>query len=206
MKLTDILAKLKEADVDQATLDAISALDNSAELEAEKGKNAGILADKKKYQDRAKEAEKRAEDAEATLKKIEDDKLPEAERFAKEKQALEDKLAAEKAEREADKAKFAQVQREAAESDIAGSIHWTEGTPQGTAKMIIKNALAEVEDLSDKEAVDKVLNSVKDTHKSFIAAEAPAGTGDKGGTGGKIIDGDESSTIAGNQEAVWAGK
>lgn len=207
MKLTDITAKLKDAGVDAGVITAVEALDNSAEVErlngeldAEKGKNAGILADKKKYKERAETAEKTLSDAEVA-------KLPEKERIEAEKQALRDQLDAAKAEREADAAKFAKTQREAKIADVTGSVRWAEGTPHDTAKLIMSNALATVEDLSDQAKVDEVLKSVKETHKSFIAAEAPGGSGGKGGNGGNGNGGgDEASSIADNQKAVWGDK
>lgn len=207
MNLKDIKAKLEEAGVDAGVITAVESLDTSAEVErlsgeldAEKGKNAGILADKKKYKDRADEYE-------LTMKKAEQAKLPEDERHAAELKELKEKIEAGNAEREADKAAFAKSQRDAKIADLTGSVHWAAGTPHDTAKLIISQALSTLDDLSDQVKVDEVLNSVKETHKSFIAAEAPGGSGSKGGTGGKDNGGGgEASNIADNQKAIWGDK
>ena len=184
MKLEDIKSKLKEAGVDEAVISAVVSLDNSAEVErlkgdltAEQGKSAGILEDKKRYK-----AERDAH--KAALDKIETDKLPDEEKHKKAMKELQEKLDTEKAEREKQAADYAKAQRESTVSDLTGSIKWADGVPQSTAKIIIKNALAEIEDLSDKTKVDAVLKSVADSHKSLISAEAPAGSGGAGGGGG----------------------
>jgi len=207
MKLTDILTVLKEKELDADVIEAVEALDTSAEVErltseldAEKGKHAGILSDKKKYKERAETAERKVSEAERA-------KLPEAERIEQETQELKNQLAAEREQREADKAEFATTQRQARLSDITGAIQWTAGTPHETAKLIVTQALSGVEDLSDQEKVDEVLSTVRDSHKSFIAAEAPGGTGGKGGAGGD--DDNENtgaSSIADNQKAIWGDK
>lgn len=207
MEIGKIVEALKGKEVDDTIIDAIKALDTSAEverltkeLEAEQGKGSGILADKKKYKERA-------EQAETKLKDIEDAKLPEADRQAKQLKEMQDKLDAAQAERESDKAEFARVQREAALSDLTASVKWAEGTPASTAKLIVKNAFNDVDDLTDKTKVDDVLKVVKENHKSFIAAESPGGTGGKGGTGGNSGGGtDKASSIAANQASIWGDK
>lgn len=205
MTIDEIKAALKEKDVDGVVITAIDALDQSgeltrlkSELESEQGKNAGILADKKKFKERA-------ETAEASLKKIEDDKLPADERHAKQLQDMQDKLDGEKAEREKQSADFKATQRDVALSDITGSIKWASGTPQDTAKLVIKNALSGVEDLSDKSKVDEILSSIKETHKTFIAADAPGGTGGKqmGGEKGSGT-GDKPATMQELVDDAWA--
>lgn len=201
-----IIEALKKLEVDGGIISAIEALDNSAEierlkgeLESEQGKGAGILADKKKFKERA-------EAAESALKDIETAKLPEAERTAKQLQEMQDKLDAEKAERESDRAEYARVKRESELSDIASSIKWADGTPSSTSKLIISNALMDVQDLADKSKVGEILATVKETHKSFIAADAPSGSGSKGS--GDVGGSNKSmpSSIASNQAAIWGDK
>ena len=204
MKLSEILEALKDKEIDGGVIDAVKALDQSAEvaslksdLETEQGKSAGILADKKKYKERAESAEGKLDD-------IEKSKLPEKERHEREMEELKTRLEGEQKQREADKAEFAKTQREAALADITGSIRWADGIPQSTAKMIVKNALADVEDLGDGAKVEEVLKAVKESHKSFIAADAPGGSGGKGGSGGdKSGGGGEASSIADNQKEIW---
>lgn len=208
MEIGKIKDALKEGGVEQSVIDAVLKLDQSAEverlkgeLEAEQGKGSGILADKKKYKERA-------EQAESKLKEIEDAKLPEAERQQKALQEMQEKLDAEKADREKQAADFAQAKREAALSDLTASVKWAEGTPTNTAKLIVKNAFDGVDDLTDKTKVDDVLKVVKESHKSFIAAEAPGGTGGKGGKGGNnnVGGANDASSIADNQKAIWGEK
>lgn len=204
-KLSEILIELKAKDIDADIISAVEALDQSSEiskltgdLEAERGKNAGILSDKKKYKERA-------EASELKLKEIETSKLPEDERREKEMLELKEKLVGEQKQREVDKAEFAKTQREAKLADLTGSIRWAEGTPHDTAKLIISKALSSVEDLTDSAKVEEVLSGVKDSHKSFIAAEAPSGAGGKGGSGGSG-GGGEVPSIAANQAEVWGDK
>lgn len=207
MTLEQIIAAAKAAGMDEAGIAAIQALDTSAEvtrltgeLASEQGKNSGILADKKKFKDRA-------EKAEADLKKIETDKLPEDEKHAQQLKEMQDKLDQETATREKQEADFKLQQREATLSDLTGSVKWAEGTPQGTAKLIVKNALADVEDLSDEKKVSDILTGIKDSHKSFIAADAPGGTGNKqvGGDKGGGSD-DEPASMQDIVDEAWADK
>lgn len=207
MEIGKIIEALKGKDVDGAIIDAVKTLDRTSdierltkELEAEQGKGSGILADKKKYKERA-------EQAESKLKEIEDAKLPEAERQQKQLQEMQEKLDAEKTEREKQAADFARVQREAVLSDLTASVKWAEGTPSTTAKLIVKSAFDGIEDLTDKSKIDEVLKVVRENHKSFITAESPGGTGGKGGAGGNNGGGtDKAPSIAENQKHIWGEK
>ena len=184
MELKDIKAKLTEAGVDEAVITAVVGLDNSAEVErlkgeivAEQGKSGGILEDKKRYK-----AERDAH--KASLDKIETDKLPDEEKHAKALEAMQAKLDKQQADGDKREADYAKAQRDSTVSDLTGGIKWSEGTPQSTARLVVKDALAGIDDLSDKTAVDAALKTVAESHKSMISAEAPAGSGDKGGGGG----------------------
>lgn len=207
MTLKEIKAKLKEAGVDDGVITAVTALDNSAEvsrleseLKAEQGKAKGILEDKKRYKDE-RDALK------VSLDKIETEKLPDEEKHAKALKELQEKLEKAEQEREADAKKFAETQREARISDLTGSVKWAASTPQSTAKLIIKTALAELDDLSDESKVESILTSVKESHKSFIAADAPSGSGGhSGGDGGEGGSDDKEPSIAENQKALWGDK
>lgn len=207
MDKKQIIEALKKADVDGAIISAVESLDNSAEverlkseLESEQGKAAAILADKKKYKERA-------EKAESEIKKVEDSKLPEEERHAKQLKEIQEQLEAERAEREKDKSEYARVQRDAKLTELASSVKWADGTPQSTAKLIISNAMTDI-DLSDETKVSDIIKSVKETHKSFIAAEAPGGTGGRGNEGpkGEPGGGASASSIADNQKQLWGDK
>lgn len=207
MNLEDILAELGKLEASASIIDAVKALDVSddvtrlkGELESEQGKHSGILADKKKFKDRM-------EKAESDLKKIETDKLPADERHERELKELQDKLSEEQTAREEQDVSFKAQQRDAKLVDLTGSIKWADGTPSSTAKLVIKNALTDVQDLSDEKAVDAILAGIKETHKSFIAADAPGGTGSKqtGGDKGGGND-DAPATMQDLVDDAWAGK
>jgi len=202
MKLEEITTKLEEAGIDSGVITAVKGLDNSAEVErlnkeltAEQGKSASILEDKKRYKSE-RDAHKTA------LDKIENDKLPEEEKHKKALEEMQAKLETEKAEREQQAAEYAKAQRDAKVSDLAASIKWIDGTPQGTGKLIVQNALAGVDDLSDKEKVGEAIKGVTESHKAMIAATAPAGSGDKSGGGGGGNQ-EPAPSIAENQKALW---
>lgn len=207
MKLEEIIKLLKEAGVEAGVITAIKSLDNSAEVErltkeveAERGKSAGILEDKKKYKERA-------EKAEGEVKKIADEKLPEDERTQKEITELKDKLERQEAERKADADLFARTQREAKVAELTNSIKWAESTPFSTAKLIVSNALTDFDDLSDEAKIGDALKNVVESHKSFIAANAPSGTGGKtDGKGDSGSGGSNESSIADNQKEIWGDK
>ena len=207
MELSDIIKAAEGKELDSGVIDAIKALDQSAtverlekELTAEQGKSKGILEDKKRYKTE-RDAHKEA------LDKIENDKLPEEEKHLKAMKELQEKLDAEKAGREAQAADFAKAQRDAKLSDLTASVKWATGTPSDTGKLIIQNAMAGVEDLDDKAKVDEILNTVRESHKSFIAADAAGGTGNKQDMGGGAgVGGNEEPNIADNQKALWGDK
>lgn len=207
MELKDIIKAAEGKELDSGVIDAIKALDQSAEvarltkdLESEQGKSGGILDDKKKYKDRA-------EKAEGELKKITDGKLPAEELHKKQLAEMQEKLDKETADREAQETNFKAQQREARLADITGSVKWTDGTPHDTAKLIIKSAMAELDDLSDKTKIADVLKTITESHKSFISADAPGGTGGKSsGNGTPPNDKNEAPSIAENQKALWGDK
>ena len=206
MELKDILKAAEDGGLDSAVISAIKGLDNTAEVErlkselqAEQGKASGILEDKKKYKERA-------EKAEGDLKKIANDKLPEDEKHQKALEELKQQLESEKAEREKQAQEFAQTQREAKTSDLTSSVKWADGVPHDTAKLIIKNALAGVEDLSDASKVEEALKAVKESHKSLIAADAASGTGSKSSGEGSSNNDSKAPSIADNQKAIWGDK
>ena len=209
MNMKELLKKLEEAGATEDLLKKVAELDNSekiaeleAQIESEQGKSASLLADKRKFKERA-------ETAEDELKKIELEKLPEEERRQKELSDLNEKLETERQERAQEKAEFERVQRDGQLLEIAGTIKWADGVPSSTSKMIVTTALKDVEDLSDEKAVKDVLATVTESHKALIQANAAAGTGGTGGSGGADDDlggGEKEGTILGNQQATWGDK
>lgn len=187
MDLNSILEALKEKGIDAVVMDAVKDLDQSAQiqkltkdLEAERGKHAGILEDKRKFKERA-------ETAEATLKDLQDKDLSAEERMNKQVAELQKKLDEAKAASEQQANEFRAQQRESALADITGQVRWVQNLPHDTAKLIIRNAFSGIEDLS-KENVDSKLKEVIESHKAFIAADAPGGTGGKPGAGAPPTD------------------
>lgn len=210
MTIEEIEAKLKEAKVDDSVVEALKSFaDNkeaeklSKELEAERGKASAILSDKKKYKEKM-------EALEAKLSEVYKEKLPEEERIKAELQEWKEKFEMVEKERETERAGFTKAQRDAKIADLTSSIHWADGIPHDTAKLIINSALSGLDDLSEVDKVNEVLNSVKETHKSFISAEAPSGSGGKGKNGdnnnGNDFGGAIASSIADNQAEIWGTK
>jgi len=205
MELEKIIEALSEKEVGAEIIEAIKGLaDTSAvdtlkrELEAERGKVAGVLEDKKKFKERAEEAEKQ-------LKKIADSKLSDSELAERKLAELEEKLQQSEAERQKEHEAFEAKQREARLSDITGSIRWADGVPRDTAKLIVSRAFNDA-DLDDKSKVETIIKEITQTHKSFITAETPAGGGGKGGDGGGAPGADRPATMTELMEEVWGAK
>lgn len=179
MKLEDIIKTLKEKEVDSDVIDAIKGLDQSdelgkltKELEAERGKNAGILEDKKKFKERA-------ETAETTLKELQDKDLSVEEKTKKQMDELQQKLEAAEQARQKQENDFKAQQRESKLSDLTGSVKWSSSIPRDTAKLIVKNAFTDMDDLSDQKAIDSKLKEITEAHKAIIDSEAAGGTGSR---------------------------
>lgn len=206
MELKEIIQKLKESEVDSGIIDAVKGLDQSdeigkltKELEGERGKNAGILEDKKKFKERAEAAEK-------TLKEHEDSKLTDEERTSKQVEELQTKLDEAEKARAQQEQDFKAQQRETALADITSSINWATSVPKDTAKLIVKNAFADTEDISDKTVIESTIKAITENHKSFISAEAPAGSGGQPNDGTPPGGGDGAATMGELMNEVWAGK
>jgi hypothetical protein len=179
MELDKIIEALTEKEIATEVIDAVKSLNGSdavekltKDLEAERGKAAGIVEDKKKFKTRAEAAEKE-------LKELQGSKLTVEERTQNQIDELNRRL------EEADKAKIEQEnqfrvkEREAALADIAGSIKWSESIPHDTAKLIISNGFSDIEDLGDKVLVERKVKELTESHKAFINAESPAGLGSR---------------------------
>lgn len=195
MELDKIIEAMKDKDIDGAVIDAVKGIDQTSEvdrltkeLESEQGKAKGILEDKKKFKDERDALKKQ-------LDEIETSKLPEDEKRQKELNDLKAKLEEAEAQRQADADKFAKTQRENKLLEIGGQIKWAKSTPSKTANLIVKNALAEIEDLSESTKVEEVLKSITEDHKAFIAADAPVGSGDKNTSGGGAGGDDAPATM-----------
>jgi hypothetical protein len=206
MKLEEVKKILTDAEVDSAVIDAVIATDDTPEidalkkdLDAEKGKTAGILDDKKKFKERA-------ETAESKLKEIEDGKLSEDERTAKRIKELEEKLESEKADRVRQEQEIALKERDAQLSSIVASVKWADGVPTETAKLIVEKAFKDVEDLADADKVKAVTATMTEAHKSFITAGAPKGKGTKAESGEGGESDDEPATMKELVEEAWEGK
>lgn len=204
MELSKIIEALKDKEIGADIISAVKELDKSddvarltKELESEKGKAASILEDKRKFKERAEESEKK-------LKEIEDAKLPEAERVQKQLEELRAEREAAKAELVAERERVAAKERDNEILKLAGTIKWVKDTPSETSNLIVKNRLADV-DLTDKAKVEEILNGIKETHKAFISADAPGGTGGKSGDG---VPKQETAnpSIIDNQKEIWGGK
>ena len=205
MELDKIIDAAKEKELGSDVIAAIKALDNSGEIErltkeldSEKGKAKGILEDKKRYK-----AER--DEHKTALNKIETDKLPTEEQHAKALKDMQDKIDKSELDRKADADNFAKVRRDASVSDLTGSINWTKSTPADTRKLIVKNALSGIEDLSDKAKVAEVMKSLTESHAGFISADAASGTGADNNKDVKIQD-EKTPTLASATADAWKQK
>ena len=134
--------------------------------------------------------------------------MPDDEKRQKEIDDLKAEIAAAKAQTEAKEAEFKKTQREAKEAELVNSINWLKDTPKAARKSAIKAAMADVEDLSDETKVNDALKTVTEEYKAFISAEAPTGSGDKGGGGGDKGGGgsDKPATMKDIMQGVWDNK
>jgi hypothetical protein len=206
MELDKIIEAVKDKELGSDVIDAIKALDQTGtverltkELESEQGKSKGILDDKRKYKDRA-------ETAENTLKEQADSKLPADELHKKQLQELEDKLAEGTRLREEQDATHKADARENATLKINSGIRWdSKRMPATSSLLLTKNALAGIDDLSDASKVSEVVKSLTESHASFISANAPSGSGDKGvgGNGGASGSDNKPSSMKDIMADVW---
>lgn len=205
MTLDEIKKALSEKGVDASIVSAISALDNSSEVErltseltAERGKNAQIVADKNKYK-------QERDDARSSLESAKNENLSVDEKWQKqiddaksETQKLRDEL-------ESEKKHVAAEKREAEIAKLAGEIKPVNGVSAQTINLLVKNALTEIEDLSDADKVTEAINAIKDANKAIIAADVPEGSGNKHEH--KAIGGDDKpATMKDLMADVWGDK
>jgi len=202
MEIEEIIKAVEGKDIGSDVIAAIKGLDQSGEVERlkkelgdEQGKSKGILADKKRYKEE-RDAHK------AAIDKIENDKLPTEEQHAKAMQELQDKLTQSETDRKADADKTALATREAKLAKLTGSVKWANGVPQESASLIVKSAMANIDDLGDESKVGEALKTLTESHKSLIEAKAPAGSGGNPGGGGGG-GGEETHTLGSAVESAW---
>lgn len=205
MNIEEIEKALKEAGVDAGVITAVKGLDNSAEVErltgelkAEQGKSAKFLTDKKELKEKLAEAEKEREEiknSSLTGDEKRQKEIEEARKAVEElKKQIEDK----------DKAVAAE-KREAEILKLASGLKGADGVAASTLNTLVKTQLADVEDLSDSDAVTAKINDLMENNKGLFAADTTAGTGEthRSGDGGGA---DKESSIADNQKAIWGTK
>ena len=205
MKLNEIIKALEEKEIEGDVITAIKDLDQgeqvsklTKELEAEKGKHSGILEDKKKFKERAEQAEK-------SLKEQEDSKLSVEERTQNQIDELNQKLADAEDAKVKQENDFKAAQRETALADITSSVKWSASIPHDTARLIVREAFKGVDDLG-KENVAATVKELTETHKAFISAEAPGGTGGKSGSKGGPPGDDTVLSHKEIQSDIWKDK
>ena len=181
----EIKKELAEKGVDSATigkLDMSSEVERlTSELAAEKGKVAGITEDKRKFKERM-------EKAESKISEMESANLTGDEK--RQKEINDAKAAVEELKKQiADKdAAVAKEKREAGIAKITGEMKFIEGFTSSAANSLVKNALAEIDDLNDAEKVSAAITAFKDQNKGLFAANVAAGSGsnhrNQAGSGG----------------------
>jgi len=182
MTKAEKIAKLKEAGLDDAAIDAIMGGDDSAseiaalkaKLAEAEGKANGILGDKKKQQ-------LRVEELQAKLDELEGKDLGEAGKLKLEMERMKARL--EKAEKDrADLETTYQTERRNSElGKIAQRLKFLDTVPEDTRNLIISNELKDLEDLGNTVIVDERLKSVSTKYAGLLAANVPSGTGSKAG-------------------------
>ena len=205
MELNKIIKALEEKEIGSDVISAIKDLDQSEQvskltkdLEAEKGKHAGILEDKKKFKERAETAEK-------SLKEHEDSQLSVEERTQNQIDELNKKLADAEEAKVKQENDFKAAQRETALADITSSVKWSASIPHDTAKLIVREAFNGIENL-EKTVVEGKIKELTETHKAFISAEAPGGTGGKSGGNPAPKEGDVALSHKEIQSDIWKDK
>jgi hypothetical protein len=182
MTKAEKIAKLKEAGLDDAAIDAIMGGDDSAseiaalkaKLAEAEGKANGILGDKKKQQ-------QRVEELQAKLDELEGKDLGEAGKLKLEMERMKARL--DKAEKDkADLETTYQTERRNSElGKIAQRLKFLDTVPEDTRSLIISNELKDLEDLGNTVIVDERLKSVSSKYAGLLAANVAQGAGAKAG-------------------------
>ena len=161
---------------DDGKLEALMARLEAAEAKAEaaEGKANGILADKKK-------AQQRADELQAKLEEIEGKDLGEVEKLQRElerKDSRIDELTKKATEIEQN---WQTDKRNGALSDLGSKFKWLDSVPEKTRKLIIENEFSDVDDLGNEVLVNDRLKAVSESYAGLLASDAPSGAGSKAG-------------------------
>jgi chromosome segregation ATPase len=195
MNKTEAMKKLEEAGIESDVIAALGADDGVqgriAALEAKiaetEGKASGILADKKKAQEKAAELQSKIDD-------LEGKDLGEAEKLQRELEREKSKTEAAEKKLSELETKYGQEKRDADLAEIGSGLKWLDSVPSDTRKLIISNELKDIDDLGNKVTVEERLKSVSQKYAGLLAADAPNGAGSKAGDAGSA-GGKESPTI-----------
>jgi hypothetical protein len=175
-------ARLKEAGLDDATIEALLGGDSNeseiaalkAKLAEAEGKANGILGDKKKQQ-------QKVEELQAKLDELEGKDLGEAGKLKLEMERMKARL--DKAEKDKTdlEATYTTEKRNSELSKIAQRLKFLDTVPEDTRSLIISNELKDLQDLGNTVLVDERLKSVSTKYAGLLAANVTSGAGTKAG-------------------------
>jgi len=184
MTKEELKKAMTEAGMDAAALATVDALDVSADVErltgeltAEKGKNAQIVADKNKYKTERDEAK-------TALEAVKSENLTGDEKMQKQIDELTQKMADKDLELEEKDKLAAETARESEIMKIAATIKTIDGVDRSAVNLLVKNAMADIEDFGATDKVDAAVNTFKENNKALIAATVPEGSGGQHKAGG----------------------
>ena len=164
-----------ELDATKAELGATKAKlgATKAELEAERGKSAGILADKKKEQQRVADVEKR-------LEEIESKDLGELEKVQRDLERANSMIDKLKEENTQVKTEFETTQKQNSINEIGKKFKWLDTVPEGARQTILEKELGDI-DLGNEVLVADKIKTITESYSGLLQANVPDGTGAKPG-------------------------
>lgn len=175
-------AKLKEAGLEDSVIEEmIAGEDNTAKIAAleakiaeAEGKAGGILADKKKFQQKVDELQSK-------LDELEGKGLGEAEKLKLEMSRMQAKL--DKAEKDKTdlESSYKTEKRNAELGKIAQKLKFLDSVPDDTRTLLISNELKDLEDLGNTVLVEERLKVVSEKYAGLLAADVPNGAGSRAG-------------------------
>lgn len=182
MALADVIKKvIAKEDLTEEDIASLSGFDDfvaaeQAKANAATGKVNGILGEKK-------DAQAKLTEALARIDEMESAGLTAAEKAAKETEKILANNATLTVDLEAERKNHAATQREHAIDGIHAGQNWNRDVLNaGDSRQLLSNALASVEDLSDKDAVEAAVTQFKADRGTLFLAKVPVGTGTKGTT------------------------
>lgn len=182
MTKAEALEKLKAGEVTEEVISALESGDGGTEarlkaleakLEAEAGKAAGILADKKK-------AQEKAEALQAKIEELEGKDLGEVERMKLEMERMQSRLEKAEADKTEIESTYQTEKRNASIQKIAGQFKWLDSVPESLRLQAVERELGDT-DLGNEVLVADKVKTITEQYSGLLAADVPGGAGAKPG-------------------------